>query len=669
MIGTGFAPDDARRGTRAVMMIGYGLWQARFGGGRDVIGRVVNVDGSPRTIVGVMPRSVSIPMLDRDSAAVWLPLNLDSLPGVDVALARLRHGITAVAASAELQSIDKTLPDTGWLQRSHARAVRARDQMTPQQKRGIEVFFAAVSGLLLIACANVANLLFMRASTRRREFAIRQVLGGGRLRLARQLLTESFVLTVLSGALGLLIAWSWLRVIVSLGPVGPGQVSLDGVQIDASVLMWAVGLSVATGLLFGIGPTLLAGTRTVGSALRTGTWGATGSTAARRARAGFVVGQIALSLIFLASAGVLTRSFVALLRTPIGYDPTGLVVLRVQLPEQPAPTDQAVIAQALTRSLAAIPGVSDVTVGAVPQTNIAGSPLAVETPTGPRVTDVELFSATAVGPEYFRALRIQLLQGRGFDVTNATADSREIVINQTLAHRLWPDGNGLNSRVRLGNKPDAPWLTVVGIAGDTRMPGVKDDYWTLQMYRPSAAARRFAGSILMRIRGNVNALRPAIVRAVEGAGVSAKFQSVESAETTAYWALRGPRYAVVLFALLAGVALVLTAVGLYGVIAFAVSQRTREIGIRMALGAQPRGVARLILGNGLRLAMVGCGIGVIGAYAATRTLTALLYGVSPTDPVAFGSAVLLLIAVAFVAALIPMQRALRVDPAEVLRAE
>ena len=189
------------------------------------------------------------------------------------------------------------------------------------------------------------------------------------------------------------------------------------------------------------------------------------------------------------------------------------------------------------------------------------------------------------------------------------------------------------------------------------------------MYRPSAAARRFAGSILLRIRGNVNALRPAIVRAVEGAGVSAKFQSVEQAEATAYWALRGPRYAVVLFGLLAGIALVLSAVGLYGVVAFAVTQRTREIGIRMALGAEPRRVARLILGNGVGLAMVGCGIGVIGAYAATRTLTALLYGVSPNDPVAFGGAVLLLIAVAIIAALVPMRRALRIDPTEALRAE
>ncbi len=669
VVGSGFAPDDARRGARAVMMIGYGLWQTRFGGARDVVGRVVDVDGSPRTIVGVMPKGLTIPMLDRDSAALWLPLNLDSVPGVNVAFARLRHGVSAVAASAELQAIEKTLPDTGWLKRSHAQALRARDQISPQQKRGIEVFFAAVSGLLLIACANVANLLFMRAWTRQREFAIRHALGGGHLRLARQLLTESLALTVSSGALGLLIAWSWLRVIIALGPVGPGQIALDGVHIDGTVIAWAVGLSVATGLLFGIGPTLLAGTRAVGAALRTGTWGATGSTAARRARTGLVTGQIALSLIFLAAAGVLTRSFVALLRTPIGYDPTGLVVLHVQLPEQPAPTDQAPIAQVLTRALAALPGVSDVTVGAVPQTTIAGNPIAVATPTGPRVTDIELFSATVVGPEYFRALRIPLVQGRGFDATNVAVDSREIVINQTLARRLWPDGNALNARVRIGTKPDAPWLTVVGIAGDTRMPGVKDDYWSLQMYGPLAGARRFDGSIVMRMRGNANALRPAIVRAVEGAGVSAKFQSMDQAERTAYWALRGPRYAVVLFGLLAGIALVLSAVGLYGVIAFAVAQRTREIGIRMALGAQPRSVARLILGNSVRLAVVGCCIGVVGAYGATRTLTALLYGVSPNDPIAFGGAVLLLIAVALIAAFVPMRRALRVDPVEVLKTE
>ena len=477
------------------------------------------------------------------------------------------------------------------------------------------------------------------------------------------------VLTGLSGALGVLIAWSWLRVAIALAPEGPGQVSLNGVHMDGAVLAWAAGLSVATGLLFGIGPTLLAGTHAVGAALRTGAGGASGSTTARRARTGVVVGQIALSLIFLAAAGVLTRSFVALLRTPIGYDPTGLVIVHVQLPKQPAPTDQAAIAQVLTRAIAAVPGVSDVTVGAVPQTSIAGSPVAVETPTGPRVTDIELFSATVVGPEYFRALRIPLLQGRGFDATNVTVDSREIVINQTLAHRLWPDGNALDARIRIGSKPDAPWLTVVGIVGDTRMPGVKDDYWSLQMYGPLAGARRFDGSIVMRIRGNVNALRPAIVRAVEGAGVFAKFQSMDQAERTAYWALRGPRYAVVLFGLLAGIALVLSAVGLYGVVAFAVAQRTREIGIRIALGAEPRRVVRLILGDGMRLAIAGCGIGVIGAYAATRTLTALLYGVSPKDPIAFGGAVLLLLGVALIAAFVPMRRALSINPTEALRSD
>jgi predicted permease len=394
-----------------------------------------------------------------------------------------------------------------------------------------------------------------------------------------------------------------------------------------------------------------------------------GSPAARRGRTTIVVGQIALSLIFLAAAGVLTRSFVALMRTPIGYDPAGLAAVHVQLPRQQALVDPAVIAQALTRSLAAVPSVSDVTVGALPQTTIAGSTVVVESATGPRVTDVQLFSATTVGPEYFRVARIPLLQGRGFDATTVAPDSREIVINQTFARRLWPDGNALNARVRLGDAADAPWFTVVGVAGDTRMPGVKDDYWTLQMYRPSAAARRFAGSIVLRAHGNVNALRPAIVRAVEAAGVSAKFQDLQLAEQTAYWALRRPRFAVVLFGLLAAIALVLSAVGLYGVVAFAVAQRTREIGIRMALGAEPRRVARLILGNGLRLTIAGCVVGVIGAYAATRALTALLYGVSPSDPIAFVIAVVLLVTVALIAAFVPMRRALRVDPTESLRSD
>ena len=622
VLGTGFTSRDARRGAPAVMMISYGLWQRRFGAARDVVGHVANVDGYPRTIVGVVPKNVDIPMLDPDSAAVWLPLNLDSAAGVNGAFARLRRGVTSAAASAELQSILKTLPDTGWLKGVRAQAVSARDQVNPREQRAIEVLFTAVSGLLLIACANVASLLFMRAWARQREFAIRRALGGGRLRLARQLLTESLVLTVLSGALGVFIAWTGLRVIVASGPIGPGQLNLGGVRIDVTVLAWTAGLSAATGLLFAIGPTLLVGADAAGSALRAGTSRVPGSIAAQRVRASVVMGQIALSLIFLVAAGVLTRSFVALLRTPIGYDPTGLVAVHVQIAPQPASGDQAGIALALTRSLAAVPGVSDVSVGALPQTTIAGTTVTVESPTGPRITDVALFSATFVGPEYFRATRIPILQGPGFDVTNVAADSREIVINQALAHRLWPDGNALNARVRMGGAPDAPWLTVVGVVGDAHMPGVKDDYWSLQAYRPSVTVRRFAGSIIMRVRGNVNALLPAIAHAVEAAGVSAKFQSVEPAEKTVYWALRGPRFAVVLFGLLAGVALVLSAVGLYGVIAFAVAQRTREIGIRMALGAEPGRVARMILGNGVRLAMIGWRASVSSAHTAASDANA-----------------------------------------------
>jgi len=673
VLGRGFTADDARPGAPPVVMIGYPMWQLRFAGARDVVGRVVSVNGTARTIVGVLPDRVDVPMSLNDTPAIWLPLNLDSTTNVD-GFARLEPSATAAMATRELQSIMREMPDTGSARGYRTTVSTARDRIDARDRRAIELLFVTVCGLLLIACANIANLLLMRGWTRRRELAVRLALGAGRLRLARQLLTESILLAVLGGGLGLLIAWQGLETLIALYPGGllsGNLASLDAVHIDGTVLAWTAAVSVATGLLFGVGPAFLAADHSLGDALRTGGRTAVGSGAARRLRSGLVVSEIALSLVFLSAAGLLVRSFVALARTPIGLDPIGLVTVEVRLARQPVPADRAALERTLTSSLRAIPGVSGVAFGGgLALTDVRAGPFAIEGPTGPQVTDLPFCEMPFVGPEYFRVARVPLIEGRTFDATDPVAASGELVVNQALARRLWPGGHAVGSRLRVGGGAGARWLTVVGVVGDVHLPGMNGDLFNLQMYRATSAASRFVSNIMVRVSGRASALEPTLRRAVEGAGVSAKLGQVWMTESVIdRRVLARPRFAVMVFGVFAMVALAVSAAGLYGVIAYAVTQRTREIGVRVALGAEPVAVARLVLGDSARLVAVGGCLGLAGAYAGTRVLASFLYQVRPTDPAALGGAVLLLTVVAFIATLVPMRRALRIDPMDALRTD
>jgi putative ABC transport system permease protein len=672
MLGRAFTPDDARPGAPPVMMIGFASWQLRFSGAPDVVGRVVTVNGIPRAIVGVLPDHFDIPMSLNETPEIWLPLNLDSSVNVD-GFARLRPGATSEMASRELQSITRELPDTGSARGYRVRATTAQDTVDPRDRRAIELLFVTVCCLVLIACANIANLLLMRGWTRRRELAVRLALGAGRPRLARQLLTESVLLAVLGGGVGLLIAWQGLRALIAIDPGGLTvgfHTSLDGVHIDATVLGWTAVVSVATGLLFGVGPAVLAGDRSLGDVLRTGGRTAVGGGAARRLRNGLVVAEIALSLIFLSAAGLLVRSFLALARTPVGYDAVGLVAVDITLARQPALADRTALERMLVSALRDVPGVTEVALGGLPQTNVQAGPFAIEEPTGPQLTDLPFSEMPFVSPEYFRVARIPLIEGRTFQDNDPVAASRELVVNAALARRFWPGGHAVGSRLRVGKGAEATWLTVVGIAGDIHLPGINGDLFNLQMYRPTSAGSEFQNTVVMRATSLGSALEPTLRRAVEGAGVAAKFRRVLMAESVLYSrVLARPRFVVAVFGVFAIIALVVSAAGLYGIIAYAVTQRTREIGVRVALGADPLAVARLVLGDSGRLVTMGACLGLLGAYAGTRVLASFLYQVGPTDPTALGGAVLLLTVVALIATLVPMRRALRIDPMDALRTD
>ena len=672
-LGREFTRDDARPDAPPVAMIGSALWQSRYAGARDVLGKVVTVNGAPRTIVGVVPERVDIPMSFNETPQLWAPLDVDSADAVD-AYARLRPGASSADATRELQSIVRTMPDTGSLKGLRATATTAQDRIEPRDKRALELLFAAVCGLLLIACANVATLLLMRGWTRQRELAIRLTLGAGRMRLARQLLTESVLLGVLGGGLGLVLAWQVLRGLIAIYPGGPmlGTLSsLDAVHIDGAVLAWTVALSLGTGLLFGIGPAFLSGTRSLGDALRAGAPTMVGSGAARRLRNGLLIAELAFSLVFLSAAALLVRSFVALTRTRVGLDPVGLVTVQVRLTHKPVRADRAMLEQTLIRAFRTVPSVTDASFGGgLAQTDVQGGPFAIDGPLGAFVTDLPFCEMPFVGAEYFRVARIPIVEGRTFDAADPAAASRELVVNQSLARRLWPSGHALGARLRVGEGEHAKWLTVVGVAGDVHLPGTNGDLFNLQMYRPTSAAPRFINNLVLRVSDRRSALEPALRRAVERAGISAKLGQVWMTESVIDTrVLARPRFALAIFGAFALIALALCAAGLYGIIAYAVTQRTREIGVRVALGAGPMAVARLVLGESGWLVAVGGCLGLVGAYAETRLLGGFLFEVRHSDPTALSAAVVLLAVIAVSATLMPVRRALRIDPVVALRAE
>ena len=667
-LGRGFTTADARRGAPPVVLLGDSLWRSRFDASPAVIGGFVKVDGVSRTIIGVLPPGVGSPLPDGGAPpSVVLPLNLDSMPGAN-AFARQRPGVTSASASRELGAILRTFPDTGSLYGARAQVRTAAERVEPGQRRGVEVLFAAAAGLLLIACADVAGLLLMRGWARRREFAIRQALGAGQGRLTRQLLSESLLLAIPGGALGLLVAWLGLRIMHSVLPDFIAAVSLDG-----AAFVWTLTISVATAVLFGVGPALLSWERSLDAALRAGGARVGQDRGFVRAHAALVVAQVALSLVFLTTAGVLTRSFVVLLRAPVGYEREGLYEVRVRrtsVPSQNSKHAEDVARMQLLRdALAATPGVNEVAVGPLPLGHVRPAPSAIEGRSGVRPSGIVATGGMEVSPEYFKVARIPLLRGRGFDPSPATA-AGEVIVNPLLARRLWPDGDPIGARMRYGDEIPSRWLTVVGIAGDVRMPGdAGPDFFGLQVYRSPGFMDGTDGALLIRSRSAPSDLQPLLARAIARAGVGVKFFGVEKAGMPLEYAYRTPRFAVAVFGAFTLVAVLLAAVGLFGILAHAVARRNREIGIRIALGADPIRLTRSILRQTLQLVVVGCLFGLATTFAASRMLTTLVFGVRPVDPAALGAALVVLLVIGLTASVIPVRRALGVDPMDTLRAE
>ncbi|MEJ7811393.1 MAG: ABC transporter permease [Gemmatimonadaceae bacterium] len=676
-LGRAFLPEEETRAGSRVAILSYGFWQQRFGARPSIIGETIALSGLPFTVVGIAPRDFRA----GPEADVWTPLVTDTTLGRRsdflTVIGRLKPGVTIERAQGELVSLMARLaeqyPQTnvGW----SAELVPLKDEIVGNVRAALLVFMGAVGLVLLIACANVANLTLARAAVRSREIAIRSALGAGRGRLVRQLLTESLLLALLGGALGLVLAlWGT----DALRTARPALIPrLDEVGLDARVLGFTLLASLATGALFGVVPALQLARGDLQSSLRSGGRTMSGGTGLASLRGLLVLGEVALSLMLLVGAGLLLRSFDRLQREDPGFDPRNVLTVSVGLPRARYPQlpVQTAFWARLEEQMARVPGVQAVGLTSAPP--LAGSAYLSflidgrPVPAPEAVQDVQPFVAT---PGLFRVLRIPLLHGRAFAESDATGAPRVAVVNREMARRYWPNASPIGSRITLGNPADSTsWVTVVGVVGDTRQERLNEKPYP-QMYTPLAQsggrfmvlAARTSGS---GAAGDPLALAGAVRQAVKALDAELPLYDVMSLEERVSRSVAQPRISMVLLAIFAGAAMVLAALGIYGLMSFSVAQRTREIGLRMALGARPERVLALVVRQGMTPALAGIAVGLLGAWAASRVIATLLYGVSATDPATYGGVALFLALVALVATYVPARRAARVDPLVAMRSE
>jgi putative ABC transport system permease protein len=683
-LGRPFNADEDLPGGENVATLSYELWQRAFGGDPGIVGRNIIVNGNDTRVTGVMR-----PGFDVADARVeiWVPVQLDPANRqnrgshfLDV-VARLNPNTTIEQARAELSVLVE-----GWAAANPETHVPTPDNhpifLTGLQEDlvggtrvALMLLLGAVGFVLLIACANVANLLLARAESRQKEIAVRSALGAGRGRLMRQFLTEGVVLSLVGGALGLLIGYAGVRVLLATNPRGIPR-ALE-IALDGPVLLFTLAVSIVTGLIFGLAPALHLTKRTVTQSLRDGTGRTTASGARQRVRRALVVSEVALAVILVVGSGLMLRSFAALQKVDPGFDPDGLLTFQLFLPAAtyPDPPGQAAFLDRLLDRMRAVPGVTSAAAmsGMPPRRDVNANDTDFEglvpTEDGPAFnTDYWQF----VTRDYLETMDIPLRDGRLFNFADE-GGTPVVLINERLAEVFYPDMNPLGRRLRPPGD-GVPWLTIVGIVKDVKQGGLEEETGTeiYFLYPQVARAVGFAPrtmNIVLRTAGDPMQLASVVRSEVRALDAQLPVANLASMNDVMYDAVSRPRFITMLLAVFAAVALALAAIGTYGVMAYSVAQRRLEIGIRMALGAQASTVLGMVLGQGVAVAGLGLAIGIAGSFALTRLLSSLLFNVSATDPLAFLSAPLLLGAVALAACYIPALRATRVDPAIVLKQE
>ncbi|MBA3961835.1 MAG: ABC transporter permease [Chthoniobacterales bacterium] len=672
LLGRAFLPEEDAPGKSHVVVLSHPLWERVFAGAKDALGRSLQLNGESYTVIGVMPPNFA----RAEKTDVWVPMafsaeersnNYRDAHYLDVA-GRLKPDVTAAQANAELQLLAARLarqyPDRqkGW-------SVFVRpllDYSVRDVRPVLYTLLGAVGCVLLIACANIANLLLARATARQRELSIRAALGAGRFRLVRQLLTESVLLGLCGGAAGLLVARWGLDALLALAPSDLPRVA--DIHLNAAVLLFSLLLSVITGVIFGVAPAWLAARTDVNEALKQGT---RGSTDARgKLRGALVVAEVAFALVLLGGAGLLARSFLRLTNVDPGFNPAHATVLRLTLPEKKYEKDaqQVAFVDALLERLRVLPGVEAAGLTHtlpllgdwVMLFNIEGRPAVAPT----EMPTTNFYSVT---PDCFRAMGIRLLRGRVFNPRDTATAPPVVIVNETLAKQYFPNENPLGKRMNIAGGPEK-LREIVGIVADVKQYGI-DQAATSQSYEPFAQHPFNTLNVVLRTGGPAAAVMAGLRPAVYAVDKDQPIGSIQPLAEIVARSIAQQRFAMTLLLVFAGVALVLAAIGIYGVMAYTVAQRRGEIGIRMALGAQTGDVVRLILGNGARLVGLGLLVGLAASFAATRALRSMLFQTSAADPLTLGAITLLLAGVALIACLLPAQRATRVNPIEALRDE
>jgi putative ABC transport system permease protein len=664
LIGRSVTTADVDEGGH-VAMLSEGIWRSRYGADPRVLGQSLSLDGGVYTVIGVMPSALRLPTGFQSSTDVWLPLDLhnDKL-GVS-AVARLRPGVGYAMAQRELDSLTRRV-DAREGNRVGFRAKLVPPGQMVNFRDSLLLLSAAVALVLLIACANVAHLMLARAATRQRELAIRAALGAGTARLVRQLITESLVLAAAGSLGGLAMGWAGLRGLTALRPGNFSE--LDAARIDTPTLLVTIGLGVLTGLLFGVIGAIQSARHSTHESLKAGTLSTSHSRRQHRLRGLLVVSEIALSTTLLVGASLLVRSVVRLQTRDPGFDPRRLYGIHLVLPEKAYATPaarQAFYAELVSR-VRAIGGVESAIMaeGAPPMMNLLIGAMQLEGEAPPPPGTTGFIRYNGVEPDYFRTMGIPVVAGRTF--TDTTDRSAQILVNEGFAKKYWPGQSAVGHRLRIVYNGKGEWMTIVGVVGDAFVSGLTNEASQPLLYQPFRG--QYQPSLIVRMKpganpiANVRAVVPAIDRTLPPPNVT----NVEDAMVES---IAGPRFTMLLLAMFTVLALVLAAVGLYGVLAYAVAQRTREIGIRIALGATRRAIARAVVGEGAVLAATGIVLGLAGAYWATKFIDNMLYGVPRGDPYSFAAGALLLFGTAMAACLVPMRRAVGVDPLIAMKAE
>ena len=679
-LGRWFTEAESGAGADHVVVLGHAIWKNRFGSDPGILGQPILLDGEPYTVVGVMPPSFRFAPFWATQAQLWAPLDLSrratSRTGASLRLfARLKDGVSLEAARRDMAAItarlEREFPGTN----RNMQVIPLLEKVVGDVRPVLLVLLAAVGLVLLIACANVANMLLARSSVRQREVALRAALGASRARTIRQLLTESLVLALAGGVAGAALGWWALRLLVAFAPAGIPRI--ESVHLDLRVLLATFVVSLLCGAAFGLAPALQSSGAPLQGALKEGGSAGAGREGSRLRRV-FVAAEVAIAIVLLIGGGLMVRTFLALKAIDPGWNPDGVVTLEVSVAgtRYADPEKRPALYREVHDRLAAVPGAASA--GAINHIPIAGDvwglPYAVDGRPKPLPGDSPVAVYRAVLPGYFATMRLPILRGRDVAWSDDAGAPGVVLINEVLAAKQWPGEDPLGRRIMLD---EGRWLTVVGVVRNAVQSEWNsepmDEVYLAALQTPDLMGSPQSMSAYLtyavRTSGDPATLAPSLRAAIRSIDPTLPVSEIHTMREIVTGVNGRARFQTLLLASFAGAAALLAAIGIYGVMSYAVSRRTREIGVRMALGADPRSVLRLVVGQGMGVALAGAAVGLVAALLLTRLMAGILYGVRPSDPVTYACVAVVLLLIALTASWIPARRAARIDPMKALRAE